>query len=198
MMFGVCTRSQRVSGPWGSLVELLTVHRALLARWRDAMNLVGPGDLEEHYQDCTRALAWLTPAGRWADLGSGAGFPGVVFAARAPAGVSVDLVESRQKRAAFLREVLVEARVPDSRVRVLRQRVEDLETEAYHGVLARAFAPPADVLGHAARVLVPEGTAVLFLQEDQEVPADPRFEVFHVEHYEVTGRARKAVGLRLR
>ncbi len=178
-------------------MELLETHRALLARWRDAMNLVGPGDLSEHYEDCTKALAWLRPTGRWVDLGSGAGFPGLVFASSAPPGVSVDLVESRQKRAAFLREVLIAARVPDERVRVLRQRVEDLEPESYQGVLARAFAPPPEVLGHAARLLVPDGVVVLFLQEADAPPPDPRFTVFHVERYSVAGRQRKAVGLRL-
>ncbi len=162
------------------------------------MNLVGPGDLEEHYEDCSRALAWLVPAGRWVDLGSGAGFPGIVFAATAPPTVSVDLVESRQKRAAFLLDVLVTAQVPDDRIRVLRQRAEDLEPESYQGVLARAFAPPPEVLNHAARLLVPEGTVVLFLQEDDTPPSDDRFEVFHVEHYVVRGRTRKTVGLRLR
>ncbi len=179
-------------------MDLLTTHRERLARWRDAMNLVGPGALEEHYEDCRKALAWLRPAGRWADLGSGAGFPGVVFAATAPPDVSVDLVESRQKRAAFLREVLIAAQVPDDRVRVLRQRVEALEPESYQGVVARAFAPPVEVLAHAARLLVPGGTVVLFLQDADEPPADARFEVFHVERYTVGGRPRKAVGLRLR
>lgn len=178
-------------------MDLLTTHRELLERWRDAMNLVGPGDVTEHYDDCTRALAWLRPVGRWADLGSGAGFPGIVFAAHAPQ-VSVDLVESRQKRAAFLREVVARAHVPAERIQVVRERVEDLEPESYDGVLARAFAPPATVLDHAARLLVPEGIAVLFLQEDDRPPDDPRFEVFHVEHYTVAGRHRKAVGCRLR
>lgn len=179
-------------------MDLLATHRALLERWREAMNLVGPGDLDEHYQDCARALAWLRPVGRWADLGSGAGFPGVVFAARAPPQVSLDLVESRQKRAAFLREVLREAAVPEDRVRVVRGRVEDLDPQSYQGVLARAFAPPAEVLGHAARLLDTDGTVVLLLQADQEVPPDDRFAPFHVERYEVGGRPRKAVALRRR
>ena len=39
------------------MTELMTVHRAALEQWRKAMNLVGPGDVSEHYVDAERALA---------------------------------------------------------------------------------------------------------------------------------------------
>src|SRR5688572_1968559 len=58
----------------GIVHDLLEVHRRALEQWRGSMNLVGPGDLEEHYADSEAALAGLRPVGRWADLGTGAGF----------------------------------------------------------------------------------------------------------------------------
>jgi len=177
--------------------DLRAVHRELLERWRHITNLVGPGPVDEHFEDCERALAWLRPTGAWVDLGSGAGFPGLVLAALTP-DLRVDLVDSRSRRCAFLQRVLVEAEVSPDRVTVRCERVEQLPEARWDGLVARAFAPPEDVLEHAARLLRPGGTVVLFLQEDAPVPRDARFETFHVEHYAVGGKARKAAGLRLR
>lgn len=177
----------------GAMPDLLTVHKELLERRRHVMNLVGPGPIEPHYQDSEAAVKWLKPEGRWADLGTGAGFPGIVFAALFP-GVELDLVDSRQKRTVFLEAVLAEARTPG--VRVVQARVEDLPDASYDGILARAFAPPEELLAHARRLLKPGGTVVLFLQDDAPVPPSPDFQVFHVERYRVDGKARKAVGLR--
>jgi len=175
--------------------DLLQVHRELLEQWRHVMNLVGPGGLDEHYVDAQLGLRALRPFGHWADLGSGAGFPGIPFLAQFPS-VEVDLVESRAKRATFLEEVLGRAGLRPPRARVVRGRVEDLAAHSYDGTLARAFAPPEVVLRHAERLLVPGGTAVLFLSEEQAVPERDGFEVFHVEPYEVDRRARKTVELR--
>ena len=171
--------------------DLRETHRALLERWRKSMNLVGPGPVDVHFEDSEKALAPLQPAGRWVDLGSGAGFPGLPLAAMHPQLV-VDLVDSRRKRCTFLNEVLGRAGVSAERVAVHCMRVENL-TGPYDGVVSRAFAPPAVVLDHAERLLVKGGTLVLFLQEEADVPSDPRFEMFHVEHYEVAGRRRKSV-----
>jgi len=175
-------------------------HRRLLERFRKSMNLVGPGPVEEHFDDCHRALAAVAPTGHWADLGSGAGFPGLVLAARAPS-LRLDLVDSRQKRCTFLEMVLEEAEVDPTQVQVHCTRVEKLPSETYDGVVSRAFAAPATALEHAERLLVPGGVAVLFLQDhapDCPHPQaeDPRWTVFHVEPYRVGGRRRKAVQLR--
>jgi 16S rRNA (guanine527-N7)-methyltransferase len=177
--------------------DLITVHRDLLGRWRGAMNLIGPGPIEEHVLDAELGLRAVQPHGTWADLGSGAGFPGIAFAARFP-NVHLDLVDSRSKRCAFLREVVARAGAAAAHVRVLRARVEDLPAATYDGILARAFATPAVTLEHAARLLRPGGRALLFLSETTELPPHPRFAVFHVEHYALDGKARKTVELILR
>lgn len=176
--------------------DLLQTHLDLLERWRHVMNLIGPGPAAEHVEDCDKALAGLRPEGRWVDLGSGAGFPGLVLAARWPE-LSVDLVDSRRKRCVFLEQVLGTAGVAPSRVRVRNARVEDLEGP-YDGLVARAFAPPDEVLAHAARLLRPGGLAVLFLQADADVPIPDGFEVFHVERYRLGGKDRRSVTVRRR
>jgi 16S rRNA (guanine527-N7)-methyltransferase len=179
-------------------MDLLDAHRALLERLRHAMNLVGPGPLDEHFADAEASLALLdAPAGQWVDLGTGAGFPGLPFAARFP-GVALDLVDSRRKRCLFVEEVLGRADlVGHAPRRVLCQRVEDLPAAAYDGVISRAFAPPAAVLDHADRLLRGAGEVLLLLQAEAEPPADPRFTVLGRRAYRLPdGRARLAVRLR--
>ncbi len=175
--------------------DLLTVHRELLERFRRSMNLVGPGPVQEHFDDCDHALTALSPEGHWADLGTGAGFPGIPLAARWPT-LRVDLVDSRRKRCTFLEHVLEEAEVDPERVKVICDRVERLDGP-YDGVVSRAFTAPGGFLDHAARLLRPAGTAVLFLQDDAAIPDDERFEVFHVERYALGGKRRKSVAARL-
>jgi len=132
-------------------------HRSLLERWRKAMNLVGPGPIDAHFQDAVGAVQGLNASGRWADLGSGAGFPGIALAARFPA-ASVLLVESRSKRAAFLSQVVREEQL--SNAEVFHGRVEDVDG-GFDGVISRAFRPPAEYLVDAERLLGPGGRAVL-------------------------------------
>lgn len=176
--------------------KLARVHREQLQRWRDAMNLIGPGTVTEQLEDCRRALQVLDDLsleGVVADLGSGAGLPGLVLAARHPE-LEVVLVESRSKRAAFLDNVV--ARSGATGVQVLNERVEDVASEAFDGVVARAFAPPEDVLWHADRLLIPGGWVVLFLQGHMEAPPAPTFHVERQHDYEIEGKQRRSVRLR--
>jgi len=175
---------------------LARMHREQLTRWRDAMNLIGPGTVQEQLDDCRQALDVLDDeplSGVVADLGSGAGLPGLVLAARFPE-LEVVLVESRSKRAAFLDNVV--ARSGATGIEVLNERVEDVASEAFDGVVARAFAPPEDVLWHADRLLVPGGWVVLFLQGHMDTPPAPTFEVEREHNYELEGKQRRSVRLR--
>ncbi|MCA9570039.1 MAG: class I SAM-dependent methyltransferase [Myxococcales bacterium] len=175
--------------------HLLTTHARLLERWRKAMNLVGPGPIAAHYEDANRALKGFRPSpGRWVDLGTGAGFPGIVFAAMHP-DLPLELVDSRQKRTRFLEEVLAEADWQG--VDVLCTRHETLPEGAYAGVMSRALHAPERMVEVARRLLVPGGTLLLFLQDDAPIPTDIDLEVFHVEHYVVDGRPRKLAASRL-
>ena len=170
----------------------LDVHRELLERWRRAMDLVGPGPIEEHFLDAQGAIAGLQARGRWADLGSGAGFPGVALAAAFPE-ANVLLVERRQKRAAFLREVVAHAGLTNAEV--VEADSESLESSSFDGIISRAYRPPAEYLRDALRLTRPGGTAVLLTAGDS--PAPPAgLAVFHVEHYFVEGKPRASIRLR--
>jgi 16S rRNA (guanine527-N7)-methyltransferase len=156
------------------------------------MDLVGPGPLEPHFEDACRAVEWLDAKGSWVDLGSGAGFPGIALAARHPE-ISVTLVESRQKRVMFLREVI--SRGPVENADVFHGRSETLEKKCYNGVISRAFRPPELFLSEARDLLVSGGTAVLMMARG-EPPTIEGLELFHVEQYSLDDRPRKACGYR--
>jgi len=136
-----------------------------LLRWQPAINLVAPSTLPDLW---TRHIAdslqlWpLAPAqaGSWVDLGSGAGFPGLVIAAlaadRRPA-LTVSLVESDARKCAFLAEA---ARAMDVLVDIQHRRIE-AEAPRRHAVLtARALAPLDRLCGFAITHLAEGGLAL--------------------------------------
>jgi 16S rRNA (guanine527-N7)-methyltransferase len=155
---------------WGRLERLV----AALDRWQGAFNLVAPGTLDHVWTRHVADSAQLVPlAGsarrRWVDLGSGAGFPGLVVAALLGESGEVLLVESNGKKAAFLREA---ARAMGLRVAV---RAERAETAAAAGreagvVSARALAPLVDLLS-LAEPLLKSGAIGLF-PKGREVGAE--------------------------
>ncbi len=130
-----------------------TIHRLaryaeLLAQWQKRTNLVGPSTLpalwSRHFADSAQ-LCGLAPNARlWLDLGSGAGFPGLVVA-MIQAGTPdfrMHLVESNRKKCAFLAEVARETKAP---VDIHAMRIEELAECAQSlrpdVVSARALAP---------------------------------------------------------
>lgn len=132
--------------------ERLAVHVALVERWQKSRNLVAPSTLGEiwwrHVADSAQAHAALPSATRWVDLGSGAGFPGLVTAillADRP-GAVVHLVESNQSKAAFLRTVARETGAPAI---VHAERIE---------AFVAGFADPIDAV--SARALAPLGRLI--------------------------------------
>lgn len=132
-------------------MERLQTHLALLEKWNPRINLVARGTLADawsrHFADSAQLWRLRLPAAqRWLDLGSGAGFPGLVIAALAAEdapGLEVRLVESDQRKAAFLREV---ARAAGLRAIVLDQRIENLPAQEADIVSARALAPLSELL----------------------------------------------------
>src|SRR5579862_6977646 len=140
---------------------------ALLLDWQLRVNLIAPSTQPNlwtrHVADSLQLLALAPQAGVWADLGSGAGFPGLVIAcalAGAP-GARVHLVESNQNKAAFLREAIRETGAPAI---VRPMRAEDFSrnpSEQIGIVTARALAPLPDLLGLAHPLLI-KGALGLF------------------------------------
>jgi 16S rRNA (guanine527-N7)-methyltransferase len=139
-------------------IERLEIHRRLLADWSSRMNLVGPKEVEafwrRHALDSAQLLQFAPTARRWVDLGSGAGFPGLVLAAllAEEPNTAVHLVESTGKKAAFLREVAGAAGLP---VEVFHQRIEDFGAGqgVYDVVTARALAPLPRLIPYAKPIL---------------------------------------------
>ena len=167
------------------------------------MNLVGPGPVAPHFDDADAvALALHTLAQReegplnlgrrWADLGSGAGFPGVALAAHHP-GLEIDLVESRERRVAFLQHVVRSTGLENARVE--HTRVERLEPHTYDGVISRAFAPPERYLPIAAELLRPGGCVVVLANAAVDNPVESLRE-FHVERYRSGGKHRLMIVFR--
>jgi 16S rRNA (guanine527-N7)-methyltransferase len=121
----------------------LEAFRALLAEWNEVMNLVGPSALAEfwprHAWDSAQLLKLHPEALTWADLGAGAGFPGLVLAIllKGRANAHVHLVESMAKRCRFLSEVVKTLDLPAA---VHNRRAEELKLKV-DAVTARACAP---------------------------------------------------------
>ncbi|MGI1662173.1 16S rRNA (guanine(527)-N(7))-methyltransferase RsmG [Palleronia sp. KMU-117] len=144
-----------------TLARLSTYHD-LLQKWGKHINLVSRGTLDaawaRHFLDSAQLLS-LAPqsARRWCDLGSGAGFPGLVIAILATESrpeLKVRLVESDQRKAEFLRAV---CRQTETQADVLAARIESAEPCGADVLSARALAPLADLLGMAERHLAPGG-----------------------------------------
>lgn len=123
----------------------------LLTRWQKRVNLVSQKSLAEiwrrHILDSAQLLRYAPPAARrWADLGSGAGFPGLVTAILgAP---DQHLIESDARKYAFLVEAV---RATGVDVTLHHARIEELEPISADVVTARALAPLAKLLPHASR-----------------------------------------------
>jgi 16S rRNA (guanine527-N7)-methyltransferase len=144
-------------------LDRLTVYLDLLHRWQRAINLVGPATLADpwrrHILDSAQLLTHL-PAGTTSlvDLGSGAGFPGMVLTVLGVPGVV--LIESDRRKAQFLREV---ARATGTEVTVRAERIENLAGWPADVVTARALAPLPRLLPLAERFLEADSVC-LFLK----------------------------------
>jgi 16S rRNA (guanine527-N7)-methyltransferase len=142
-------------------VTRLNEYAALVQRWTSRINLVSPNDRphlwSRHIEDSLQLAPLLPPhADRAIDLGSGAGFPGLVLAIAT--GVHFDLVESDQRKAAFLREAI---RVTGASAAVLAQRIETLKTDPVTLITARAVAALPKLCGLIAPLLAPNGHALV-------------------------------------
>lgn len=139
-------------------LERLQGYAALLVKWQKTINLVARDSLADlwrrHFLD-SAALWPLIPQGRrvLVDLGSGAGFPGLVLAIMGFA--DVHLIESDTRKCAFLAEA---ARLfAPNQVTIQRGRIESVEAVPADIVTARALADLDTLAGYAARFLKPDG-----------------------------------------
>lgn len=194
--------------------------RALVAQWGDAaalgrldelarmlraenehQNLVSSGTMCEvwhrHIADSAQLLAFVPREldGPWLDLGTGAGFPGLVIAALRPE-FGVRLVESRRKRVEWLERTKLALGL--ERCRVVGSRLEQVESFPASVISARAFAPLPQLFDLSQRFstertvwLLPKGRSAA--QELSELP-ESRRRLFHVEQSRTNPEAGIIVG----
>lgn len=141
--------------------QRLKTFEALVRKWQRSINLVAPSTLDaiwdRHIEDSLQLFA-LTPEPKvWADLGSGAGFPGLVTAiCLADIGEGwVHLIESSNKKAAFLRTVINET---GARACVHPERIETVLENLPQpaAISARALASLEELLALVAPVAAGE------------------------------------------
>ncbi len=157
-----------MTGADDGVVDRLEIYRAVLERWNRRLNLVGAGSMADpwcrHFLNSAQ-LVPLLPEGTPAvvDLGSGAGFPGLVLAMMTSA--RVNLVESNARKCAFLTEV---ARLTDTSVQIHHARIESLDIGNVDVVTARACAPLKKLLNFASPLLSDTGFGIFLKGKSAE------------------------------
>jgi len=162
----------RLTGVSRETFQKISAYLELLDRWRERINLIGPAEgrhlWRRHVLDSLQLLQYISAEDKSvADLGSGAGFPGLILACALAdkAGAAVTLVEKSPRKSEFLRAVGKEVGLP---VAVLTIRLEDAPGVLFDVVTARALAPLPKLLGFADAWLKPSGKALLMKGRDTE------------------------------
>ncbi len=142
-------------------IERLAAYQDLLLRWNSRINLISAETAAEmdqrHIADCAQLQPLLPLNGPIADIGSGAGLPGLVLAILQP-DREIHLVESDKRKAAFLVEASAQLKLP--RVRVHACRAENAKLPPLSAITARALAPLVALLPYAADFLASGGVAL--------------------------------------
>ena len=144
-------------------IDKFQVYLTLLEKWQRRINLVSNGTLadawQRHILDSGQLAAYYPPQTRHIlDVGSGAGFPGLVLAIMGD--VMVDLVESDQRKAVFLSTVVRELGLS---AKVHSQRIETMPNLCADVITARALAPLPKLLNLIETQVSPE-CVCLFLK----------------------------------
>ena len=142
-------------------LQKLELYAQLLVKWQISVGLVGKSTIPDlwrrHMLDSAQLLA-LAPTNSisWLDIGSGAGFPGMVLSILGAS--DVHLVESNRRKAEFLNEV---KRQTGASVTIHHHRAETLEPWPVDVITARAVAPLIDILTIAHPFMTPATQCLL-------------------------------------
>ncbi len=179
-------------------LERLQVYNMLLHKWQRAINLVSRQSLDDswrrHFLDSGQLFRLLPgEANSMLDIGSGAGFPGMVLAIMGAR--NVELVESDERKCLFLREV---SRETSTDVTVTNERIEKLSPKTVDVLTSRACAPLDVLLGYARPYLGPS-TICLFPKgrtvQDELTTAQKRWNIRYTLHQSVSDSAARIVRL---
>lgn len=144
--------------------ERFEIYCELLQRWQTRINLISSGTLSDiwtrHIADCAQVRSYGSAFKTWADLGSGAGLPGIILAIQlmgAPDAL-VHLIESDKKKCAFLREAI---RAVDAPAIVHNGRLDDVLPELnIEALTSRALAPIPKLIEWTADKIVAGATGI--------------------------------------
>ncbi len=174
---------QTATGVWPERMVDMTAFLDQLTEANAVMNLVGPDSIPDfwnrHAFDSAQLLDLAPEARTWADLGAGAGFPGVVLAIllKGRADAHVYLIDSLQKRCRFLQAIVDDLDLPAT---VIWGRAEE-QSITVDVVTARAVAPLDKLLGYAQPYMA-RGAQGLFLKgEKAELELQEARKVWHIE-----------------
>jgi len=169
----------------------LLTHLEMLERWNRVHNLTairdGPRAVSVHLLDSLAIVPYLSGR-RLLDAGSGAGFPGIPIALMKPE-VQIDLLDSNHKKCAFLRQVVGELALKNTRV--VCERVESwLPVERFDCIVSRALSEIAEVIELVKHLLAPGGIVAAMkgvhpFEEIERIP--PGYRVREVRALTVPG-----------
>jgi 16S rRNA (guanine527-N7)-methyltransferase len=147
----------------------------LLVKWNKVFNLTAIRDPQQmvshHLLDSLAVLPHLH-AGRWLDVGCGAGLPGLVLAICRP-DWSITLLDSNSKKTGFVQQAIIELGLQNAQVRCAR--VEEVDaSEKYNGIISRAFTELGDFLRVTRHLMAADGRWVAMKGlPDKELPGVP-------------------------
>jgi|ERR1700733_3749293 len=163
------------------LCEQIRSYVALLLKWNKQIALTSVEDPAEivryHFAESFLAVkASLSLDGRLADVGSGAGFPGIALKMYVPS-LEVSLIEANSKKYVFLAEVIRSLELP--KISVIQARYQDLKSSgsSFNLLSARALGQISTFLDWAAGAILTEGRVLLWLgtQGVDEASAAPNW-----------------------
>lgn len=149
-----------------SFFEQIEQYKALLAKWNKIHNLTGaktPEQIDDFIVDALFPITFLPPLKNAMDIGTGAGFPGMILAIAMPQ-TRFTLVEPLAKRASFLQFVKADLGLENVDVKALR--AEQLESAPYDLVTSRAVTDTGMLLQLSEPFCVP-GTLLLFYKGER-------------------------------
>lgn len=171
-------------------LDRLDALAGLIRKWQASINLIGPKTLPDlwrrHFLDSAQLLPLVVqhrPGGApamWADMGAGAGFPGLILAIMGAG--EVHLIESDARKCAFLRQAILLTGAP---AQVHRGRLERIGPVAVDIVTARALAPLEALIAYGRRFCREEGE-MWFLkgaEAQEELTRARQSWTFHVETF---------------
>jgi 16S rRNA (guanine527-N7)-methyltransferase len=174
--------------PSSDLIEGIRAYIELLLKWNRSISLTTVTDVEQilrfHFGESLFAASMLpVEKSRLADVGSGAGFPGIPLA-MASTRLKVTLIESNAKKYAFLNEVIRKLELRN--VAALHSRVEQIKT-ATRGIdiiTARAVGNFDDLLGRSREMMGGHGRIFLWLGSDDvaKLTSDSRWKWYPPRH----------------